>query len=155
MFRSFHDSNLAHTADHTQNGSILNDFDIKIRALSARPMKPMQNLRQALADSHVAAVSILVLLLSAIDGAFRALWDPSVRAVDFLFHAVVVMGWPVGQYRADVLVRDSMFIFVAFYSFAAVAGGGGAWILARWVYGVGPFQALNQCGRSLIRGQNA
>jgi hypothetical protein len=118
-------------------------------------MKPTRNLRQVLADSHVATVSIFVLLLWSIDGAFHALWAPSVRAVAFLYHAIAVLGWPAGGSKANLLERDSMYIFVVFYSYAAVASFTGAWTLSRWVYGIGPFQALNECCRRFMKRQNA
>ena len=53
-----------------------------------------RSLRQVLADSHIAAATIAVLLLWSIDGAFRALWIPVSRAVEFLFTAVAIFDIP-------------------------------------------------------------
>ena len=52
-----------------------------------------RSLRQILDDSHIAAVTIAVLLWS-LDGAFQALWIPVSRAVGFLFTAVAILDIP-------------------------------------------------------------
>jgi hypothetical protein len=52
------------------------------------------SLRQILADSHVSAVAIAVLLIWLIDSVFEALWGPILNAASFLFTAVAVLGLP-------------------------------------------------------------
>ena len=53
-----------------------------------------RSLRQILDDSHIAAVTIAVLLLWSLDGAFQALWIPVSRAVGFLLTAVAILDIP-------------------------------------------------------------
>jgi len=56
------------------------------------PLKP--TLRNILADSHVAAIAIAVLLLWALDDAFRALWPPFFQLVQYLLTAVAILDIP-------------------------------------------------------------
>jgi hypothetical protein len=51
-------------------------------------------LRRVLADSHVAAVTIALLLLWALNGAFWTLWDPVYRMGRFLFTAIAIWDIP-------------------------------------------------------------
>lgn len=54
----------------------------------------MNPLRKILADSHVSAIAIAVLLFWALDSAFWALWGPLSRATSFLFKAVAILDIP-------------------------------------------------------------
>jgi hypothetical protein len=102
-----------------------------------------RSLRQILADSHIAAVTIAVLLLWSLDGAFHALWESVSRVLSFLGTAVAIFDIP---YFAPTLtfedrvslVTASAYLYEAMVSFSA------AWILSRWVYGVGPVRSLNR-----------
>ena len=86
-------------------------------------------LRQILADSDIAAVTIAVLLLWSLDGTFRALWGPVSRAVGFLFTAVAIFDIP---YFSPTLTLADRFMFVtATYLYGAVVSFTAAWLLSR------------------------
>lgn len=108
-----------------------------------------RSLREILADSHIAAVATAVLLLWSLYSGFHALWSPLWRAATFLFTAVAILGIP---YRGPATIEDrlmltttSVFLFSALISFAA------AWLLSRWVYGVGPLRSLSKHRTRLAR----
>jgi hypothetical protein len=100
-----------------------------------------RSLRQILADSHVAAATIAVLLLWSLDAAFLALWEPVSRVLGFLFTAVAILDVP--YYSPSVTTLDRlMLITMSAYSYSAAASFLAAWLLSRWVYGVGPLRSL-------------
>jgi len=110
-----------------------------------------RSLREILADSHIAAVSIAVLLLWSLIWGFHALWIPLARAANFVFTAVAILGIP---YLGPATIVDrlllnttSLFLFNALLSLAA------AWLLSRWVYGVGPLRSLSKY-RTRLAGRN-
>lgn len=96
--------------------------------------------RQILADSHVSAVAIVVLLLWSLDFLLDAVWNPTLEAVSYLATAVAILGFPVPPLftfaRRTMLITSVSYVFDALISFAA------AWFLARWVYGAGPLSSL-------------
>lgn len=102
-----------------------------------------KSLIQILSDSHICAVAIVVLLFWSLDSAFNAVWILLVPAIDFLVTAVAILGIPYISHTHTLVDRMTwtvtMMHFVsAFVSFAA------AWILSRFVYGVGPLRCLNK-----------
>lgn len=109
-----------------------------------------QSLRQVLSESHIAAVTIAVLLLWSLDGAFRALWGPVSHALGFLVTAIAIFDIPYispGVKLADrfTLITASAYLYGAIVSFSA------AWLLSRWVYGQGPVRSLTRYGKSFNR----
>ena len=101
-------------------------------------MKP--SLRQLLADSHVAAVAIAVLLFWSVQWGVQALWVPLFRAIDFLMTAIVTREIPYFSVSlADCLIRLNTF----FYLFYALISFAIAWVLSRWVYRNGPLRSLS------------
>ena len=101
-----------------------------------------RSLRQILADSHVAAVGIAVLLLWALSAAFRIPWEPLSWAADFLLTAVAIGGVPYIPSKLDL--TDYLMLLSTFtYFLTALISFGGAWLLSRWVYRVGPFRSLS------------
>jgi hypothetical protein len=111
------------------------------------------SLREILADYHVSAVAIAVLLFWALYWGFTALWAPLARAASFLFTAVAILGIPFGSstYTAAdrlMLSQTLTFLFNAFVCLAA------AWLLSRWAYGTGPLRSLNKCRTSLAKGNH-
>jgi hypothetical protein len=97
------------------------------------------SLRKVLADSHVSAVAVLVLLVISFGRLFLALLVPLSRVLDLLLTAIAVQGLPSVSFTiADriLLTTTLTSLFKAFTGFAA------AWLLARWVHGVGPFGCL-------------
>jgi hypothetical protein len=110
-------------------------------------------LREILAESHISAVTIVVLLLWSIISVFRASIWPSIRIAEYLLTAVAIRGIPfAGPFsfadRALLLVRVEH-LFYAFADFSA------AWLLARWVYGEGPLRCLSRYGQRVSRRSNA
>jgi hypothetical protein len=100
-----------------------------------------RSLRQILADSHVAAATIAVLLLWSLDAAFLALWEPVSRVLGFLFTAVAILDVP--YYSPSVTTLDRlMLITMSAYSYSAAASFLAAWLLSRWVYGVDPLRIV-------------
>lgn len=96
-------------------------------------------LRQVLADSHVAAVAISLLLLWALDAAFRGLWNPIYDAGAFVFTAIAIRDIPfLSATTADRLTLISTVYFL----YSATVSLGAAWLLSRWVYGMGPVRSL-------------
>lgn len=97
-----------------------------------KPMK--RTLRCALADSHIAAIAILVLWLWCIKTAIT-LW---LDRLTFLFlsrHSAQAFDRSLRIAEARVAGWDVLLtLFV---------GITGAWLLSHWTYGVGPLSALN------------
>jgi hypothetical protein len=113
-----------------------------------------RSLRQVLADSHVAAVTVAVLLLWSLDGAFRAVWIPVSRAVEFLFTALAIFDIP--YFPRTLTAADRLTLMSAFYFlYSAIASLSAAWFLSRWVYGVGPIRSLVMCCSKLTRRTHA
>ena len=111
-------------------------------------MKP--SLKEILADYHVSAVAIAVLLYWSLYWGFTALWSPLARAASFLFTAVAILDIPSFTFTgADrlMLTTTLAFLFDAFVCLAA------AWLLSRWVYGTGPLRSLSKC-RTKLTGRN-
>jgi hypothetical protein len=117
-----------------------------IRLLTVAISNMKRSLRQNLADSHVAAVMIALLLLWSFDGAFHALWEPASRAIQFLITAIAIFDIPSHSATFNRVVL----LTAAAYSYGALASFLGAWFLSRWVYGMGPFRSLALCFKDLI-----
>jgi hypothetical protein len=120
-------------------------------AIGAR-VKP--SLRKILADSHVAAAAIAVLLIWFADLLFRALWDPITLAGNFFFTAVAIFDIPyISQTRTPF---DFSLLFNTLTSlFFSLASVFAAWLLSRWIYGVGPFASLKGVHARLTRSNHA
>src|SRR5260370_11199143 len=99
---------------------------------SGEPVNP--SLRKVLADSHVSAVAIAVLLFRSLDSAFWALWHP-------LY--VAILTTPNFPRRLPIADRFALFIAFSylFNSFVYLAAAG---LLSRWVYGVGLLRILSE-----------
>ena len=112
------------------------------------------SLRQILADSHVSAVAIAVLLIWLIDSVFEALWGPILNAASFLFTAVAVLGLP---YIPPIFSFSQRFMLlsIGIFLFNALSSLAIAWLLSRWVYGTGPFRSLKSYGERLVRRSHA
>ncbi|MGH9513214.1 MAG: hypothetical protein ACRD2U_13865 [Terriglobales bacterium] len=97
-------------------------------------------LRNILAESHIAAVAIAVLVFSSLDAGFRAFWGPLSAAATFLFTAIAIFDIPYFSFN----VANCLALTVSlYYFFSAMVCLGVACLLSRWVYGVGPFFILN------------
>ncbi len=104
-------------------------------------MKP--SVRQVLADSHVAAIAIVLLLLRPIEPLFHTLWLPLYNLGSFLATAVAIGGVPS---RSLVASPDDRLAFGAacIALFEAASSVTAAWLLSRWVYGEGPLRSLSK-----------
>jgi hypothetical protein len=113
-------------------------------------MKP--SLREILDDSHIAVIAIAVLLLWSVDWgveAVEALWSPLSRAAIFLATAVAIRGIP--YFPSTLTLADRvMLVGILFYLFGALACIAAAWLLSRWVYGVGLLRSLSNYRVRLI-----
>jgi len=108
------------------------------------------NLRQILADSHISAVAIAVLLLWSMVFAFRALLVPSLQVAEYLFTAAAIRDVP---FASPFTFADRVMLFVRIgYLFNALANFSAAWLLARWVYGEGPLRCLTRYTARVWRG---
>lgn len=111
-------------------------------------------LRLVLADSHVAAVAIALLLLWALNGAFWTLWDPVYRMGRFLFTAIAI--WDIPYFSTKLTAIDRLILISTFYFlYSALVSLLAAWLLSRWVYGVGPLRSLTVCRSKLIGRKHA
>jgi hypothetical protein len=111
-------------------------------------------LRKVLADSHVAAVIIALLLLWALNFGFTALLEPLVRLADFLFTAIAISDVPYVS-RHLTAEQESMLINTAAYSVSTIAVVVAAYFFSHWVYGVGPLRSLSAYRTRLVRRKHA
>jgi len=113
-----------------------------------------RSLREILADSHIAAVAIGVLLLWSLSSAAWAFRIPLYRAAEFAVTAVAILGIPYSSH-AWTGAEQLMLITVGYGLYGTLVSLAGAWLLSRWVYGVGPFQALVESRARLARRNHA
>src|SRR5712691_1302616 len=106
--------------------------------------------RKILAESHISAVAIAVLLFWSLESAFRALWGPVSRAAGFLFTAVAILDIPYFSHTLTLEDR-SMLIITFLYLLSALIKLAAAWLLSRWVYGAGPLCSLSKYRMRLAR----
>lgn len=110
----------------------------------------MKSLRETLANSHVSAIAIAVLIFYSFDFLVRAFLYVSPRIVDFIATAVAVRGMPYISPRSSVL--EQFGLLPPLYSFfAAALSFASAELLSRWVYGVGLFACLRRYRPILAR----
>jgi hypothetical protein len=106
--------------------------------------------QEILADSHIAAIAIALLLIWSIDWGFRALWVPICGALSYLLTAIAILDIPyfsVNRWSLFKLIETFSFLFGALINLAA------AYYLSYWVYGVGPLRGLGRY-RKLLTGRN-
>jgi len=112
------------------------------------------SLRRVLAESHIAAIAIAVLLVASASWAFPILWNPASEGIGEWYEYA----------RADY--TDAAFFFrhygfntlwqsIPIFLPEAIAYFVAAWILSQLVYGVGPFRALIAHRERLTRNKNA
>jgi hypothetical protein len=95
--------------------------------------------RQVLADSHIAAVTIALLLLWAIEGVFQSLWPYLTGIVQYIATAIAILGIPYGSF---ISLNHLRFLYSLVCLYVAAIDSTAAWILSRWVYKSGPIRAL-------------
>ena len=109
------------------------------------------SVRKVLADSHVPAVAVVVLLLFSFGRLAQALLALLPRVVDFLLVAIAAHGPSISFTIVDRLMLTPPLagLFKAFAGFAASC------LLARGIHGVGPFRCLIPLGAALARRNRA
>jgi small-conductance mechanosensitive channel len=112
------------------------------------------SLRKILIDSQVAAVAIAVLIFySALEAVF-ALWEPVNQIVSYLITAVAIRDIP--SFTATRSYATSSMLPITFVILLlALANLAAAWLLSRWVYGVGPLRSLGNLRNKLLRKKHA
>jgi len=111
-------------------------------------------LRQVLADSHVAAVTVALLLLWSLDALVRGLWDPVYDLGAFTLTAIAI--WDIPYISPRLTVADRlMLISTGYFVYCAIVCLLGAWLLSKWVYGTGPLRSLTVCGSRIIGRKHA
>ena len=119
-----------------------------------------ESLRKALIDSHVAAITIAILLFSSLSVAFIALWGPANGVLYFL--ASEAAGKPHFanlnlDYATRRMLSEELTNLPVWLSFlvSALVCILAAWLLSRWTYGVGPLRALGTYRDKLSRKTHA
>ena len=91
-----------------------------------------RSLRQVLADSHVAAVTVALLLLWALDTAVRGLWDPVYHVGKFLFTAIAI--WDIPYLSPSPTTIDRLTLISSGYlSYCSIVSLAAASLLSRCV----------------------
>jgi hypothetical protein len=116
---------------------------------SARP-----SLRQVLTDSHVAAITIALLLIFSLESIIYALEKPLIGVGSFLLRAVAILDIPYFSSNFDALDRLTAINSAAFL-YSAIVYGLAAVFLSHWVFGVGPIRSLRQYRNSIVRSHSA
>jgi hypothetical protein len=101
-----------------------------------------RSVREVLAESHIAAVTIAIFLFWFLDCLFLAFWPPIFAGLEFVFTAVAIFDIPYispGVNLADRLALVSGFS----HFYAALTGLLAANLVSRWVYDMGPLRALS------------
>jgi hypothetical protein len=112
-----------------------------------------RSLREALAESHVAAITIAALLLWAVDSLFHALWAPLPGVVVYLFTAIAIRDIPYFSYPLGAGERSTLILTTSYFLTTTVSLAA-AWILSRWIYGLSPLRSLCQYRPRLSRRSN-
>ena len=115
------------------------------------------SLHKSLMDSHVAAAAIAILLFCSFCSASEALLDtlyPAVKAIFFLITAVAIRDIPYMSHSLDPVTRMKL-LTVLFETLTALVDMAAAWLLARWIYGIGPLRILGNYREKIMRKANA
>jgi hypothetical protein len=96
-----------------------------------------RSLREILSKSHIAAITIAILLFWFVDAIFQALLPFIYDASNFVFTAIAIFDIPYISSKLDI---SGSLMFA--YLFTAGASLLAAYILSHWVYRLGPFAAL-------------
>jgi hypothetical protein len=111
-------------------------------------MRP--TLRVVLADSHIAAVAIAVLLIWSLESGVRAVGPSILSAIGFLITAVAIRDNPTGFGSFSLsywLSQIPTFIHFVDAVITLIA----ARVLSCWVYKMAPCQSLIECRIRLAR----
>jgi len=95
-------------------------------------------------------VAIAVLLFFSLQAMLFGVWAPLFRIANFFFEAIAILDIPYFAHPLSIVDR-TMFLLTFIYLSGALFSFASAWMLSRWVYGVGPFQSLIECLATLLR----
>lgn len=114
-------------------------------------MRP--TVREILADSNIASVAILLLLIRSIESGFRALGQPFVTSVEFLIEMVAIRGIPsyLGSFSLSYWISQ---LPTLSHFLNAGLNLSAAWVLSCWVFRVGPCRSLIECSAKFARRKN-
>lgn len=113
-----------------------------------------RSVREVLAQSHVAAVTVAVLVFVAFNASFSTVWPHVLEAITFVATAIAILDVP--YFSTEITSYDKVVAFrmcTEFYT--AVVAFSAAWVLSKWVYGVGPLRCLSEYRKRLLEGRNA
>lgn len=103
--------------------------------------------RKMLGHSHVAAITIAMLLMFS---GLRAIREPALRVGAFVVTAVAI--GDISHIPHSLYPFTRLKLLVSALDFAeALLGFGVAWGLSQWVYGVGPLRCLRGYGNKIRR----
>jgi len=113
-----------------------------------------RSLRKVLADSHIAAITIAVLLTWSLQWILSALWSPFVLAADIVIDAIGILGIPFGVGHFSFADRLTLIASLSYclYALTAVAA---SWLISNWVYGMTPFRTLRAYHAKFARRDDA
>ena len=106
-------------------------------------------LRRALIDSHVAAITVALLMLMSGADFVLALREPASSIGAFLGTAALTLDIPYIPRTLDPFTRVKV-IASALELAEALLVFGAAWILSQWTYSVGPIRCLRSY-RNIVR----
>lgn len=104
--------------------------------------------------SHISAVAIAVLVFYSFDYFVRAFLDVLPSFVYFIATAMAIRGMPYVSSRTGSLEQFGLFQALYYLLWAATSFVF-AWLLSRWIYGLGPFACLKDYRPSLARRNHA
>jgi hypothetical protein len=103
-------------------------------------------LREVLADTHIAAVAIVLLLTWSLSSGVRAVGRPLLTVVSFFAQMVAIRLNPSVYDVGDLSLGYWLSQIPTITDFLdAVISLSAAWALSRWVYKVAPLRSLSEC----------
>jgi hypothetical protein len=107
-------------------------------------------LRKTLSDSHIAAVTISLLLFFSLKSFLQALPHPLFAIFGFVVMAMATFNGPHISHSLDfvdkmMLLDTALFLYNALTCFIA------AWLVSRWIYQVTPLRVLSAYWSKLSR----
>lgn len=108
------------------------------------------SLRKILADSHISAVAIVVLLFWSLESLFLSVGFPLYLAAGSLFCGFITRS-PVPRTLPDRDVLNAVFWYLVYAFIYFVAAS----LLSQWVHGEGPFRTLGKYRIRLARRNHA
>ena len=112
-------------------------------------------LRKQLADSHIAAVAVVVLLLWAllfVFDAFNAVFEIIIEAIGFLITAIAIRGIPYYSPGFNWHDRVQLIVSLEFFAYSLIDFLA-ALVLSIWAYKEGPIRMMNRYWR-VLNGRN-